>query len=107
MVIGENQRFPAALIVPAYEELEKYCQHKGIPYGSKEEAIQQEEVLAKYDQIISQANSNFGQWEKIKKFRLLANDWTINAGELTPKLSLKRKVIYQKNEHIIQGIYTE
>lgn len=107
MVIGENQRFPAALIVPAFEELEKYCNHKGIPYGSKEEAIKQPEVLSKYEQIISQSMANFGHWEQVKKFKLLSKEWTIDAGELTPKLSLKRKVIMQRNEDTIKQIYTE
>ena len=107
MVIGENQRFPAALIVPAFEELEKYCKHKGIPYSSKEEAIKQGEVLTKYEHIISQAMANFGHWEQVKKFKLLSKEWTIDNGELTPKLSLKRKVILQKNEELIKDIYKE
>src|SRR5690606_762039 len=107
MVIGENQRFPAALIVPAFEELEKYCKHKGIPYSSREEAIKQGEVLTKYEHIISQAMANFGHWEQVKKFKLLSKEWTIDNGELTPKLSLKRKVILQKNEELIKDIYKE
>ncbi|MVZ67534.1 AMP-binding protein [Sphingobacterium sp. DK4209] len=107
MVIGENQRFPAALIVPAFEELEKYCKHKGIPFSSKQEAIKQGEVLTKYEQIISQAMANFGHWEQVKKFKLLDKEWTIDNGELTPKLSLKRKVILQKNEELIKDIYKE
>lgn len=107
MVIGENQRFPAALIVPAYEELEKYANHKGISYSSKEDLIKNEDILSKYDQIISQSMANFGHWEQVKKFKLLPKEWTIDASELTPKLSLKRKVILQKNEEIIKSIYSE
>ena len=107
MVIGENQRFPAALIVPAFEELEKYANHKGISYSSKEDLIKNEDILSKYDQIISQSMANFGHWEQVKKFKLLPKEWTIDAGELTPKLSLKRKVILQKNEEIIKSIYSE
>ena len=107
MVIGENQRFPAALIVPAYEELEKYANHKGISYSSKEDLIKNEDILSKYDQIISQSMANFGHWEQVKKFKLLPKEWTIDAGELTPKLSLKRKVILQKNEEIIKSIDSE
>ncbi len=107
MVIGENQRFPAAIIVPAFEELEKYANYKGIPYSSKEQAIQEKEILAKYEQIISQAMANFGHWEQVKKFKLLSKEWTIDNGELTPKLSLKRKVILQKNEELIKEIYSE
>jgi len=107
MVIGENQRFPAALIVPAYEELEKYANHKGISYSSKEDLIKNSDILTKYEQIISQSMANFGHWEQVKKFKLLPKEWTIDAGELTPKLSLKRKVILQKNEEVINSIYSE
>ncbi|WP_156309193.1 AMP-dependent synthetase/ligase [Sphingobacterium endophyticum] len=107
MVIGENQRFPAALIVPAFEELEKYANHKGISFQSKEDLIKNEDILSKYEQIISQSMANFGHWEQIKKFKLLPKEWSIDAGELTPKLSLKRKVILQKNEDIIKTIYSE
>ncbi|WP_313367946.1 AMP-dependent synthetase/ligase [Sphingobacterium mizutaii] len=107
MVIGENQRFPAALIVPAYEELEKYAKHKGISYSSKEDLIKNSDILTKYEQIISQSMANFGHWEQVKKFKLLPKEWTIDAGELTPKLSLKRKVILQKNEEVIKSIYSE
>lgn len=107
MVIGENQRFPAALIVPAYEELEKYANYKGISFSSKEDLIKNTDILSKYEQVISQAMANFGHWEQVKKFKLLPKEWTIDAGELTPKLSLKRKVILQKNEEVIKSIYSE
>ncbi len=107
MVLGENQRFPSALIVPAFEELEKWCKHKGIPFGDKQEAVKNEQIIAKYQQIVDKANADFGQWEKIKKFVLLPAEWTIDNGELTPKLSLKRKVILQKYADIITDIYAE
>ncbi len=106
MVVGENQRFPAALIVPAFEELEKWCGHKGIPYGSKEEVVKNPQVIEKYQREIDRFNSNFGHWEQVKKFELLPKEWTIDGGELTPKLSLKRKAILKKEEEIIQRIYT-
>lgn len=107
MVIGENQRFPSALIVPAFEELEKYCNFKGIPFESKEKIINNPQILEKYQQEVNKANANFGHWEQIKKFVLLPTEWTIDSGELTPKLSLKRKVILQKFEETIKGIYAE
>lgn len=107
MVIGENQRFPAALIVPAFEELEKYANHKGISFSSKEDLIKNQDILTRYEQVISQSMANFGHWEQVKKFKLLPKEWSIDAGELTPKLSLKRKVIMQKNEENIKSIYSE
>lgn len=107
MVIGENQRFPSALIVPAFDVLENWCKHKGIPYVSKEEAVKNEKIIAKYQREVDKANATFGQWEKIKKFVLLPTEWTIDNGELTPKLSLKRKVILQKSDSLIKNIYAE
>jgi len=107
MVVGENQRFPSVLIVPAYEELEKWSKYKGISNTSREDLIKNDQVLAKYQQEIDKANANFGQWEKIKKFILLTTEWTIDNGELTPKLSLKRKVILQKYDDQIQKLYAE
>ncbi|MFD1771097.1 AMP-dependent synthetase/ligase [Sphingobacterium suaedae] len=107
MVVGENQRFPAALIVPAFEELEKWCKYKGISFDSKEEMLKNPEVIDKYQKELDRLNAGFGQWEKVKKFVLLPKEWTIDSGELTPKLSLKRKIILQKTEEIITRLYEE
>lgn len=105
MVVGENQRFPAALIVPAFDELAKWCKHKGIAFDSRESAIKNEEIIAKYQREIDRLGAKFGQWERVKKFVLLPKEWTIDAGELTPKLSLKRKAIMQRHEAEIRSIY--
>ena len=107
MIIGENKKFPAAIIVPAFEELEKYCKVKGIPFDSREAVLKNPQVIEKYQQEINKANENFGHWEMVKKFVLLSKEWTIDNGELTPKLSLKRKIILQKQEEEIKKIYAE
>lgn len=107
MVIGENRRFPAALIVPAFDVLEQWCNIKGIPFGSRDEAVKNPTVIEKYQREVDRLNQGFGQWEKVKKFALLPNPWTIDAGELTPKLSLKRKAILQRHEEAINNIYEE
>ncbi|MGJ1269079.1 AMP-dependent synthetase/ligase [Sphingobacterium spiritivorum] len=107
MVLGENRKFPSALIVPAFEELEKWCKHKGITYTSKDEIIKDPKVIEKYQSEIDRLNAGFGHWEQVKKFKLLNKEWSIDSGELTPKLSLKRKIILQKFEDTINGIYEE
>ena len=107
MVIGENRRFPAALIVPAFDVLEQWCKIKGIAFGSNDEAVKNPAIIEKYQREVDRLNEGFGQWEKVKKFVLLPNPWTIDAGELTPKLSLKRKAILQRHEEAINGIYEE
>jgi long-chain acyl-CoA synthetase len=105
MIIGENQRFPAALIVPAFEELEKWCKVKGIEFGSKQSIINNPQVIEKYQREIDRLNEGFGQWEKVKKFALLVKEWTIDGGELTPKLSLKRKAILARHQAEVEDIY--
>ncbi len=107
MVIGENRRFPSALIVPNFEDLEKWAERKNISFSSREELIGQKEVLEKYDQIVNNAMTKFGKWEKVKKFILLPEEWTIDNGELTPKLSLRRKVILEKFQKAVDEIYAE
>lgn len=105
MVVGENERFPAALIVPAFEELQKWADHKGISYTNKLDLLSKSEVIDKYQREVDTANDGLGQWEKVKKFVLLPEEWSIDGGELTPKLSLKRKVILQKFDTVIREIY--
>jgi len=107
MVIGEGRRFPAALIVPAFEELKTWCKVKGIEWVDKDQIIKHAEVVDKYQREIDRLNVGFGHWEQVKKFILLPKEWTIEASELTPKLSLKRKVILTNNAEKIEKLYAE
>ncbi|WP_425636707.1 AMP-dependent synthetase/ligase [Algoriphagus yeomjeoni] len=107
MVVGENKNYPSALIVPGFEGLKDYCKHKGIPYTTDEEMIQKPEIIEKYDREIEQINKYFGKWEQIKRFKLLAEPWGIESGELTPTMKLKRKVIFQKFGKEIEAIYQD
>ena len=106
MVLGENQRFPAALIVPSFTALESWCIKKGFPYTKPSEIINDARVIKKFQTEIDRYNFEFGQWEQIKRFVLLPKELSIDGGELTPKLSLKRKVILEKYKDIIERIYS-
>jgi long-chain acyl-CoA synthetase len=106
IVIGENKNFPSALIVPAFDHLKKWCEHKGIPYTKPEEMLKHPKVIEKFDEEVKKVNENFGNWEKVKKFTLLSTPWGIDSGELTPTLKLKRKSIYSKYERMIDEIYS-
>lgn len=107
MVIGENRKFPSALIVPAFDVLSKWAAQKGISSSANEELIKNSEVVQKYQEEINRLSGNFGHWEIVKKFILLPKEWSINEGQLTPKLSLKRKVILKENEAAIDKLYVE
>jgi len=105
MVIGEGERFPAALIVPAFDYVKSYCAIKNIPYTSNEDIIKNPEILDKFQRELDHFNQEFGHWEQVKKFILLPREWSIDTGEMTPKLSLKRRVVMEKMKNEIADIY--
>lgn len=96
MVVGENEKFAAALIVPDLNHLKSWCNIKGIKYASEKEMMDNPVINQRIRRVIDEMNQHFGSAEQIKKFTILNNEWTITTGELTPTLKLKRKFISQK-----------
>jgi long-chain acyl-CoA synthetase len=107
MVIGENQKYPAALIVPDFNFLKKWCEDNEIPFNSNKELIQNEKIISQIQQEVNNFNKDLGNTEQIKKFRLLDCELTTANGELTATLKLKRKIIAEKYKSLIQDIYGE
>lgn len=105
IVVGENQKHPSALIVPAFDFLEDWCKKKGYKCGSREEMAENDDVIKRIKKEIDERNTHFGHWEQIKQFRLLTKEFSIDNGELTPTMKLKRKVIFEGYKDLIQGIY--
>jgi len=106
IVIGENEKHPAALIVPAFEHSIQWCKENGINISSNEDLISNDKFIAQIRNEVNQYNSSFGNWEQVKKFELLPAEWSVETGELTPTLKLKRKVIMSKCENLVRGIYS-
>ena len=104
MVVGENQKFPSALIVPNWDELKNWAERHGLS-SSKDDLVSQEQVYEKYMTIVKKANLNLGNWEAIKEIKILNTDWTIEGEELTPTLKLKRRNILKKHQDVIDAIY--
>lgn len=105
MVIGENRKFPAALIVPSFAFLKDYCALKEIPYNSPEEAVREQRIIDRIQQEVDAVNQGLGHWEQVKKFVLLPKEWSIDGGEFTPSLKLRRKPILAKYAKEVEGIY--
>lgn len=107
MVVGEGQKMPAALIQPSFDYLKEWAKRKGMNIGfSLEEVCQNEDVRNRIQKEIDRLNEKFGKWEQVKKFELTPNVWSIDSGELTPTLKLKRKVILEKYKALYEKIYS-
>jgi len=106
MVTGAEQKFTGALIVPSFNALKEWCAEHGIEFTGNEKIIKNEKVVNLIKDTVERYNQNFNQVEQIKKFELLPYEWSVEGGELTPTLKLKRKVIMEKYKDAIERIYT-
>ena len=105
MVIGENEKFASALISPNFKFLHDWCSIHKVQYRDNEELIQLPEVIARYQKEVNKYNQELGETEKIKRFRLVCEEWSPQTGELSPTQKLKRSVINDKYKGIIAEIY--
>jgi long-chain acyl-CoA synthetase len=105
IVVGSEMKFVGALIVPAFAQLTEWCNQHGYDSSSREAMIQNPSVIKFYREIVGEFNQEFNHVEQIKKFELLPAEWSVEAGELTPKMNIKRKIILEKYKPIIDKIY--
>lgn len=105
MLIGADRKFVSALILPSFPNLRDWCRKNNVADGSNEDLIRKPEVNEMYKELVESFNKFFNHVEQVKKFELLANEWSVDTGEMTPKLSLKRKVIMEKYRDVIERIY--
>lgn len=105
IVLGAGQKFVGALIVPSFANLKDWCAKNGVSFQSNETVVKDPAVIAHYKEIVEQLNHNFNHVEQVKRFELLPREWSVESGEVTPKLSLKRKVIMEKYKDAIERIY--
>ena len=107
MVVGENQKFAAALIVPNFEHLKTWCEENHIPYTTNAEMIKVKAVNDRFRKEVDSYNKFFGDYEKVKRFELIDHEWTIEAGEVTPSLKIRRKAIAEHYQGLIDGMFAE
>ncbi|HWR33358.1 MAG TPA: long-chain fatty acid--CoA ligase [Chitinophagaceae bacterium] len=106
MVVGSERKFVGALIVPSFPNLRDWCRKHGIPEMTNEELIRKPGVNDMFKDMVESFNKYFNHVEQIKKFELLPTEWTVEGGELTPTLKLKRKVIMEKYRETVERIYS-
>jgi long-chain acyl-CoA synthetase len=106
MVVGESRKMPTALIQPNIEYITQWLDNKGIKTNSLQEACKETSLLEAIQKDIDEHNEKFGAWEQIKRFELIPEEWSIDEGHLTPTMKLKRKVVKEKYNSIIEKMYT-
>ena len=107
VLIGAERKFPAALIVPVWEQLESYCKIKGIEVKSRSELCRHPRIIDLIQRQIDALTPNLAKYERIKKIALLEHEFTIEGDELTPTLKVKRRVIDEKYRDVIEALYSE
>ena len=107
MVVGNGKEHPSVVIEPDFEELRAWCVSQGIPAEDMEAVIADPRVKNLYKWLVNEVNKGLGNWEKLRHFRLVADQWTTEGGELTPTLKIKRRRLTEKYASLIGDIYKD
>jgi len=105
MVVGENEKMPAAIIQPNFEYLKDWANDNDVTFNSNEELIANEKVIKAIQEAVNECNCHFGKWEQIKVFKLTPDEWSIDGGHLTPTMKMKRAIIKKIYNNLYEEIY--
>ncbi|CAA0255376.1 Long-chain fatty-acid-CoA ligase [Tenacibaculum maritimum] len=105
MVIGEGEKMPAAFIQPNFEFLKEWAKRHSLSFPSNEALISHPKVIERIQEEVTTCNAKFGKWERIKRFELTADEWSIDGGHLTPTMKMKRKIIKEIYKDLYNKIY--
>ena len=106
-VVGDRHKFASALILPNFAALEPWAKEHGIPAVSRHGLVEDPGIRAEYQAIVDKVNATLANFETIKRFRLVPDEWTVDSGELTPSMKLRRRVIAQKYARAIAELYAD
>jgi long-chain acyl-CoA synthetase len=104
-VIGDGRSYVTALVVPAFEALEKWARSAGIAFTGREDLVQNEKVLDVIRKAIDERTKDLAPWEKVRKFALLTREWTVEGGGLTPTLKIRRKAAVEAHRDQVEEMY--
>ncbi|HEX3072100.1 MAG TPA: long-chain fatty acid--CoA ligase, partial [Ignavibacteriales bacterium] len=107
VLIGDRRMFLSALIVPDFEALKEYADSHKIAYQKPEELTKNQEIYNLIDKELTVFSKQLANYERVRKFVLLDSPFSIETGELTPKLSIKRKVVEERYKSLIENMYTD
>lgn len=105
MILGDSKKYVAALVVPSFLNLREWAKTQGLELADNTQIVGNEKIKALMNAEIDNYNQHFGKWEQVKKFTLLSEEWSIDSGELTPTMKLKRKIIMEKYRPVIEDLY--
>ncbi|MDT4955972.1 MAG: long-chain acyl-CoA synthetase, partial [Acidobacteriota bacterium] len=107
VLVGNGRKFPAALVVPDWEQLRSYAELKGLDARYPSELIKHPRILDLFERQVATHTPGLAQFEKVKRIALLENELTIDGDELTPTLKVKRRVVDEKYRDVIDRLYEE
>jgi long-chain acyl-CoA synthetase len=106
-VVGDKRKFASVIISPNFPVLESWAKEKGIAFESRQQLVAHPEVLALYQQVGDRVNASLASFETLKRIYVVADEWTIDSGEMTPSMKLKRPVVVQRYAEEIERFYQE
>ncbi|HEY5611883.1 MAG TPA: long-chain fatty acid--CoA ligase [Thermoanaerobaculia bacterium] len=107
VLIGDRRRYLSALLIPNFEKLEREAKEMGIAFSTREELVGDPRVKMIFQREIDRFNANLDRQEQIRRYAILPHDFTIETGEMTPSMKVKRKVVDEKYKHLIDEMYSE
>lgn len=106
-LVGDKHKFISALISPNFAALEDWARHHGVDAKSRADLVADSRVVALYGEIVREVNGGLANFETLKRFRVVSAEWTLESGELTPSMKLKRRVITAQNAAVIAELYAD
>ena len=106
-LVGDRHKFIAAILSPNFALLEAWAGRQGVEAGSRAQLIADKRVIALFDDIVKEVNRSLANFETIKRFRLVAEDWTLESGHLTPSMKLKRRVITEQYGGLVAELFAD
>lgn len=106
-LVGDKHKFISALIAPNFTALEEWARHHGVPTTSRAQLVADSRVIALYGEIVREVNGSLANFETLKRFRVVAEEWTQETGELTPSMKLKRRVLKERYAGVIAELYAD